>query len=226
MAVTSNDRTGDASHKYEAGDVDVVDLLLTIWSRRRLALVTFLIVLILGGALSLKLSMKLDIPQKSHVYSSALQVGWPDSSLPTAKWLLENKYLPKALVDYVHQHPGMGKKPVINVTVPDGSSLIVLEGEGLESERGAYFFVEQQALRSLIADNESIPEDSGSRMVLREVGEQMEKPNIQKHRSVGLLLAVVVILALFCSLVSVILAGLIAQVRDRLAVSGHRLGNR
>jgi|GEM_PF-5520958 len=218
MAETSNDRPGQGFCESSRNEIDLIDLLLVLWSWRKLALVVFFIVFALGGALSIKMSMKQDIPPQSYVYSSALQVGWPDTSLPTAKWLLENKYVPKALADYVLQHSDMKKKLSISVAVPPGSSLIVLEGEGLEGERGAYSFVEQKALRSLISDNQSLPEDSQFRLVLREVGEQVGKiePSSQKHRPVGVLLVISVIIAIFSSLISVIVAGLVLQVRKRL----------
>lgn len=112
----------------------------------------------------------------------------------------------------------MKNKLSISVAVPSGSSLIVLEGEGSESERGAYSLVEQKALRSLISDNQSLPEDSQFRLVLREVGEQVRKiePSPQKHRPVGVLLVISVIIAIFSSLISVIVASLVLLVRKRL----------
>ena len=205
---------GQGSSDIRDDEIDLVDLALAVWNRRWLALVTFLLITCLGIFFALR-----PTPVREPLLSvnTVLQVGPLSSDVATAQWLLEHKYLPRALADYESQHKGLAGELSVTVETPTDSSLVVLSANGPQSLQTSYEAVERLAVSRFTADNSDLSSYSQFHMSIRLVGSEstvVVQKNSHTRRTVFVVFSPIA--GVFGALFVVMIASLVSRTRKRL----------
>lgn len=210
-------------------EIDLVDLLLTVWQRRWLALATFLVVagLILFFGLY-RPSFLSGSDQSIDSYHTAIQFDWAPVTTPsltslrehtgslqeTVSWLFKNKFIPQALSAYQARNP---KRDVsLDVTAPNGTNIILLKCSG-DVNRQTCAAVIEGTISEFATYNAALPTGSLFRMVAHEITLPVANSNQPKKISTALIVSISIIAGIFIALLSVMLAGFANQVRKRIS---------
>jgi uncharacterized protein YpmS len=218
MEILSKPAHSSSMSSLPTVEVDFVGILVAIWKRKWLALVTFLTTLCLGIIFSFSQHQYGQSQLKTYHYRMALQVPLTRQDLESAKWLLENEYVPRALTEYKRNNPNIKERLSIDVSVPRNSNIIVLSGIGSSSMKDAYTWIEGQAIEFLVRDIKSQSGSVDFRMALKPLKLHVVKGgNANKDEvSHGVLIILSFFLAIFVALFAVFVANLVEQARLRI----------
>ncbi|MBN4079013.1 hypothetical protein JYT26_00065 [Beggiatoa alba] len=146
---------------YEEDSINLVDLWLELIKHRAIIFSSVVLALI-AGLLIAFLS-----PQKYN-YSTSIEIGYgtDQTSNGLERTLIDNpetvlaklttSYIPQARQHYAAQHPEAASVPEVEVRIPKGSQLIILEGNGPEDQSEAFIVLLQTVLDNLFVDHQRV----------------------------------------------------------------------
>jgi hypothetical protein len=160
------------------GEIDLVDLWLSLAKHLRLMAVTFIAFVLLGVAVALALP-------KTYRYSTTIEIGslLPQDGVgeprlietpPSAVAKLNESYIPLALSEYRQRHPQDDKRYQIEASVAGKSDVVVLGAEGPRDEEAVQLGLQQSAVEKLVTDHQRVLAIERSRL-------QLEKSNQEKE---------------------------------------------
>lgn len=215
-----------ASNKDE---IDLVDVVLSLWERRWLAGGVFLLAAGLMFFWGVRATTVSSAVMKSK-YGLALQVGWARKESPsgtvqggqgspqeTAKWLLDSRFVPQALTTYKSAHPTSDIS--VSLETPVNTNIVLLMCSDLG---GGCRGLLREIVNEFSTANGYLPKDSPFRMVSRVVHVDLVSLVSGARKSVGrkisgsLVIILSVLFGVLCALISVAAVSFYERVRQRV----------
>lgn len=143
-------------HHYPDDEIDLTDLALTVWRRRRIVLAVIFLVLLGGAAFAFLMS-------RTYEYKAIVEIGTqtvgkdaqqivPIEDVNTALSKLQDAYIPAAIAAALRENSDLTRLQ-INASVPKGAAVITLSAKAPKTLEPVYISTMKAAVEGLVADH-------------------------------------------------------------------------
>lgn len=134
-----------SDHYYPDDEIDLTDLALTIWRRRRIVLAVVFLVLLAGGAFAFLMS-------RTYEYKAVVEIGTQTEDVNTVLSKLQDAYIPAAIAAALRENSNLTRLE-IDASVPKGAAVITLSAKALKTREPIYLSTMKAAVEGLVADH-------------------------------------------------------------------------
>ncbi|HEY5602041.1 MAG TPA: Wzz/FepE/Etk N-terminal domain-containing protein [Gammaproteobacteria bacterium] len=144
---------------YYEDEISLIDLWLVLVRRKKLLIVTFATITVIGLVMAL-------VTPKKYNYSTSIELGsrviqdkvQPIESPETLLAKIQESYIPFVQQQYRNENPDNNAVYKISARVPKGSQIIVVESQGGEENGAVYKDLQQKVINQVQSDHKRILE--------------------------------------------------------------------